>query len=137
MKSKYTGHDSITRRPQLYHDHGIHVAQRPSIMVAGEPLTFQVMQLGAMPLRLTPDMTVGYINPYEGPTYEVSPGELRERDGPSEEERESPIPGVDVSSVSDEWSGALMDLLKKHAPLWGRDLGFMRDVEQRIRLRPR
>jgi len=95
-----------------------------------------VMHLGATPLRLTTDMTVGYIDPYEGPTYEVSPDELQERDGTSKKEKESPLPGVDVSSVPDEWSGALRALLKKNAPLWGGNLGLIRGVEHRIRLQP-
>jgi len=86
-------------------------------MVAGEPITVQVIHLGATPLPLTTDMTVGFIDPYEGPTYEVSPDELQERDGTSKEDKESPLPGVDMSSVPDEWSGAFRALLKNHAPL--------------------
>jgi len=97
-------------------------------MVAGDPITVQVMHLGATPLRLTTDMTVGFIDPYEGPTYEVSPDELQERDGTSKEEKESPLPRVDVSSVPDAWAGALSTLLKKHAPLWGGKLGLIRGV---------
>jgi len=85
-------------------------------MVAGEPLTVQVMHLGATPLRLTTDMTVGYLDPYEGPTYEVSPNKLKALDGTTQEEKESPLPRVSVSSVPDETSGALEGLLK-HAPL--------------------
>jgi len=81
-------------------------------------------------------MTVGCIDPYEGLTYEVSPGELKERDVTSKEEKEAPLPGVDVSSVPDEWSGALRALLKKLAPLWGGTLGLIRGVEHRIRLNP-
>jgi len=46
-------------------------------MVAGEQITVQVMHVGATPLWLTTDMTVGYIDPYEGPTYQVSPDELQ------------------------------------------------------------
>jgi len=136
VKSNYTGHGFITGRPPLYHNHGIQVAQGPAIMVAGEPLTVQVIHLGAAPLRLTSDMTVGCIDPYEGLTYEVSPGELKERDVTSKEEKEAPLPGVDVSSVPDEWSGALRALLKKLAPLWGGTLGLIRGVEHRIRLNP-
>jgi len=49
-------------------------------MVAGEPITVQVMHLGATPLRLTTDMTVRFIDPYDGPTYEVPRDELQERD---------------------------------------------------------
>jgi len=45
--------------------------------------------------------------------------ELPERDETSKEEKDSPLPGVDVSSVPDDWSGALRALLKMHAPLWG------------------
>jgi len=41
-----------------------------------------------------------------------------------------------VSSVPDEWSGALRALLKKHSPLWGGYLGLIRGVEHRIRLKP-
>jgi len=107
MKSTYTGHGFVTGRPPLYHNRGIQVAQGPAITVAGEPLIVQVMHLGATPLRLKTDMTVGYIDPCERPTYEVSPDELKERDGTSKEEKESPLPRVDVSSVPDEWSGAL------------------------------
>jgi len=41
-----------------------------------------------------------------------------------------------VSSVPDEWSGALRALLKKLAPLWGGNLGLIRGVEHRIRQKP-
>jgi len=41
-----------------------------------------------------------------------------------------------VSSVPAEWSGALKALLKQHAPLWGGNLGLIRGVEHRIRLKP-
>jgi len=105
-------------------------------MVAGGPITVQVMHLGATPLRLTTDMTVGFIDPYEGPTYEVPWDKIPERDETSKEEKDSPLPGVDVSSVPDEWSGALGALLKKHAPLWGGNLGLIRGLEHRIRLKP-
>jgi len=71
-------------------------------MVVGEPITVQVMHLGATPLQLKTDMTVGYIDSYEGPTYEVPPNELQERDGTSKENKESPLPEVDVSWVPDE-----------------------------------
>jgi len=94
-------------------------------MVAGEPLPVQVMHLGAMPLRLTTDMTVGYIDPYEGPSYEVSPDELKERDRTAKEEKESPLPGVDASSVPEEWSRAHRALMEKHVPLWGGNLGLI------------
>jgi len=87
VKSTYTGHGFVTRRPPLYHNHGIQVAKGPAIMVASDPITVQVMHLGATPLRLTTDMTVGYIDPYEGPTCEVSPDELQERDGTTKEEK--------------------------------------------------
>jgi len=95
-----------------------------------------VMHLGSTPFRLTTDMTVGYIDHYEGPTYEVSPDERKEHYGTLKEEIESPLPGVDVSSVPDEWSGALRAFLKKHAPPWGGSLGLIRGVEHRIRLKP-
>ena len=61
---------------------------------------------------------------------------ITERDETSKEERNSPLPGVGVSSVPDEWSGDLRALLKKHAPLWGGNLGLIRGVEHRIRLKP-
>ena len=67
VKGTYTGHGFLTGRPLLYHNHGMQVAQGPAIMVAGEPITVQVMHLAATPLRLTTDMTVGFIDPYEGP----------------------------------------------------------------------
>jgi len=105
-------------------------------MVAGEPLTVQVMHLGPTSLRRTTDMTVGYIDPYEGPTYGVSTKELKELDGKTQKEKESPLPGVDMSFVPEEWSGALKALLKKHAPLWGGNVGLIRGVEHRIRLKP-
>jgi len=76
VKSTCTGHGFATGLPLLYHHHGVQVAQRPAIMVAGEQLTVQVMHLDATPLRLTTDMTVGCIDPYEGPTYDVSPVRL-------------------------------------------------------------
>jgi len=135
VKGTYTGHGFVTGRPLLYHNHGIQVARGPAIMVAGEPITVQVLHLGATPLRLTTDMTVGFIDPYEGPTYEVPRDELPERNETSKEEKDSPLPGVDVSSVPDEWSGALRALLQKHAPLWGGNLGLIRGVEHRIRLK--
>jgi len=103
-------------------------------MMAGEPITVRVMHLGATPLRLTTDMTVGFSDPYEGQTYEVPRDKLPERDQTSKEEKDSPLPGVDVSSVPDGWSGALRALLKKHAPLWGGNLGLIRGLEHSIRL---
>jgi len=131
-----TGHGFVTGRPLLYLNYGIQVAQGPAIMVAGEPITVQVMHLGATPLRLTTDMTVGFVDPYAGPTYEVPRDKLPERDETSKEEKDSPLPGVDVSPVPDELSGAFKALLKKHAPLWGGNLGLIRGVEHRIRLKP-
>jgi len=136
VKGNYTGHGFVTGRPLLYHNHGIQVAQGPAIMEAGEPIPVQVMHLGATPLRLTTDMTVVFIDPYEGQTYEVPRDKLPERDETSKEEKDSPLPGVDVSSVLNEWSGAFRALLKKHAPLWGGNLGLIRGVEHRIRLKP-
>jgi len=135
VKGTYTGHGFVTGRPLLYHNHGIQVAQGPAIMVAGEPITVQVMHLGATPLRLTTDMTVGFIDPYEGPTYEVPRDKIPERDETSKEEKDSPLPAVDVSSVPDEWSGDVTALLKKHSPVWG-GRGLIRGVEHRIRLKP-
>jgi len=136
VKGTYTGHGFVTGRPLLYPNHGIQVAQGPDIMVAGEPITVQVIHLGATPLRLTTDMTVVYIDPYEGRTYGVPRDELPERNETSKEEKDSPLPGVDMSSVPDEWTGALRALLKKHAPLWGGNLGLIRGVEHHIRLKP-
>jgi len=81
--------------------------------------TVQVMHLGATPLRLTTDMTVGYIDPCEGPTYEVPRDELEERDETSKDENGSPLPGVDVSSVPDEWSGALRPSGRRMLPSGG------------------
>jgi len=89
-KGTYTGHGFDTGRPLLYHNHGIQVAQGPAIMVAGEPITVQGMLLGATPLRRTTDMTVGFIDPYEGPTYEVPRDELPERNETIKEEKDSP-----------------------------------------------
>jgi len=136
VKGTYTGHGFVMGRPLLYHNHGIQVAQGPAFMVAGEPITVQEVHLSATPLRLTTDMTVGVIDPYEGPTYEVPRDKIPERDETCKEEKDSPLPGVDVPSVPDEWSGALRALLKKHALLWGGSLGLIRGVEHRIRLKP-
>jgi len=136
VKSTYTGHGFSTGRPPFYHNHGIQVAQGHAIIGAGEPITVQVMHEGATPLRLTTYWTVGYIDPNEGPTYEVSPDELKERDGTAKEEKDSPLPGLDVSLVPDESSGALRALLKKQAPFLGGNFGLIRGVEHRIRLKP-
>ena len=76
------------------------------------------------------------MGPYERPTHEVSPDELKKRDGTSKEEKESPLQGVDVSSVPEEWSWALRALLMINAPLWGRNLGLIRGVEHLVRLKP-
>jgi len=46
-------------------------------MSESEPFTVQVMNLGTTPLSLTIDMTVGYIDPYERPTYEMSKNALK------------------------------------------------------------
>jgi len=73
-------------------------------------------------------MTVGFTDPYEGPTYEVPRDKIPERDGTSKEEKDSPLPGVDVSSVPDEWSGDLRAHLKKHVPLGGGKFEFIRGV---------
>jgi len=59
-------------------------------MVPGDPITVQVMHLGTTPLRLTTDMTLGYISPYVEPTYEVSLNELEELFGTTRKENESP-----------------------------------------------
>jgi len=136
VKSTHTGHGFVTGRPPLYQIHRVLVAQRPAIMGAGEPLTVQTMHLGATPLRLTTDMPVGYMDPSEGPTYEVSPDDLKQRDETAKEEKESPLPEVDVPSVPEEWSRALQALLKKHAPLWEGNLALIRGVEHRIRRKP-
>jgi len=94
------------------------------------------MLLGTTPLRLTTDMTVGYVDRYEGTIYEVSPNELKALDGTNQKEKESPLLEVDVPLVPDEWSGALKALLKKQAPLLGGNSGLIRGVEHGIRLKP-
>jgi len=104
--------------------------------VAGEPLTVQVMHLGATPLRLTTDMTVGYIDPYEGPTYEMSNNDLRELHGTEKEQEKFPLPGVEALSEPDDCSGATEALLQKHVSNWAGNLGIIRGVEHRVRLRP-
>jgi len=107
VKNAYTGHGFVTGRPALYNKHGVQVAQGPAIMVAGYHSSVQVVHWGTTPLRPTTDGTVGHIDPYEGPTYEVSPNVLKELDGTTQKERESPLPGVDVSSVPDAGPGPL------------------------------
>jgi len=78
VRSTYTGHGLVRGRPPLYHKHGLQVAQGPAIIMADEPITIQVMHLGVTPLRLTTDMSIGYIDAHEGPTYEVSESKLKE-----------------------------------------------------------
>jgi len=136
VRSTFTGHGLVKGRPPLYHNHGIQVAQGPAIMTAGQPMTIQVMHLGVTPLRLTTDMTIGYIEAHEGPTYEVTKSELEELAWPMKGVKDPPLPEVDVSSVPTEWSGPLEALLKKHASLWEGKLGLIRGVEHRIRLKP-
>jgi len=87
-------------------------------MMENEPITIEVMHLGVTPLRLTTDMTIGYIDAREKPTYEVSESELKELATPPEGVEGSPLPKVDVSSVPAEWSGPVKALLQKHSSLW-------------------
>ena len=101
-----------------------------------EPLTVLVLHSGATSLRLKTDMTVGYIDPYEGPTYEMSQNELKEIYGTTKEKKESPLPEVDVSLGPEKWSGALEALLNKHSPFWEGNLGLIRGLEHRIWLKP-
>ena len=136
VRSTFTGHGLVKGRPPLYHKHGIQVAQGPAIMTAGEPMAIQVMHLGVTPLRLTTDMTTGYIETHEGPTYEVTESELEELAMPIKGVKDPPLPEVDVSSVPTECTGPLEVLLKKHASLWEGNLGLIRGVEHRIRLKP-
>jgi len=118
VRSTYTGHGLLRGRPPLYHKHGLQVAQGPAKMMENEPITIEVMHLGVTPLRLTTDMTIGYIDAREKPTYEVSESELKELATPPEGVEGSPLPKVDVSSVPAEWSGPVKALLQKHSSLW-------------------
>ena len=65
VRSTYPGHGVMRKRPPLYHEHGLQVDQGPAIMMENEPITNQVMHLGVTPLRLTTDMTIGYIDAHE------------------------------------------------------------------------
>ena len=112
VRSTYTGHGLVKGRPPLYHKHGIQVARGPAILMANDPITIQVMHLGVTPLRLTTDMTIGYINAHEGPTYAVLESELEELATPPKGAKKPPLPEVDVSSVPTEWSGAVKALLQ-------------------------
>jgi len=123
VRITYTGHDLVRGRPPIYHKHGLQVAQGPTIMMANEPITIQVMHLGVTPLRQITDMTIGYIDAHEGPSYEVSKRKLKELATPPKGVEDSPLPKVDVSSVPTEWSGAVQALLQKHSALWERKLG--------------
>jgi len=123
VRITYTGHDLERGRPPIYHKHGLQVAQGPTIMMANEPITIQVMHLGVTPLRQITDMTIGYIDAHEGPSYEVSKRKLKELATPPKGVEDSPLPKVDVSSVPTEWSGAVQALLQKHSALWERKLG--------------
>jgi len=105
-------------------------------MMANEPLTVQVVHLGVTPLRLTTDMTICYIDAYEGPTYEVSKSELKELATPPKVIEGSPLPKMDVSSVPAEWSRPVKALLQKHSSLWEGKLVLIRGVENRMRLKP-
>jgi len=136
VRSTYRGHGLVRGRPPLYHKHGIQFAQGPAIVMENEPITIQVVHLSVTPLRLTTDMTIGYIDAHEGPTYEVSESELEKLATPPQVAKKPPLPEVDVSSVPTEWSGALKALLQKHASLWEGKLGLIRGLEHRIRLKP-
>jgi len=105
-------------------------------MMAGEPITIQVMHLGVTLLRLTTKMTIRHIDAHEGPTYEVGKEELQEFLTPTREEEEHPLPAVYIAAVPEEWSGPLKPLLRKHSSLCGGDLGLIRGVKHRIRLKP-
>jgi len=94
-------------------------------MVAGDPLTIQVVHSGATPLRLTKDTTMAYIDLSEEPTDEVSPVELKELRGTTKKKEESPLRGAEVLSVPDKWSAALKALLREHAPLYRGHLGLI------------
>jgi len=132
VRRTYTGHGLVKQRPALYRKHGIQVAEGPAIMMANEPVTMQVMHLGVTPIRLTTDMTIGYFDAQEGPTYEVAESELEKLTTPPKGVKNPHLPEVDVSSVPTEWSGAVKAFLQKHASLWERKLGLIRGVENRI-----
>jgi len=136
VRSTYKRHGLVKWRPALYHKNGIQVAQGPAMMMENEPIAIQVIYLGVTPLRLTIDMTIGYIDAHEGPSYEVSESELEELATPPKGVEGSFLPEVDISSVPTEWSGAVKALLQKHASLWEGKLGLIRGVEHRIRLKP-
>ena len=136
VRRTYTGHGLVRERPPLYHKHGIQVAQGPAMMMANEPRNIQVMHLGVMPLWLTTNMIIGYIDVHEGPTYEVSRGELKELATPPKRVEDSPIPKVDIPSVPTEVSGPVKALLQKHSSLWEGKLGLIQSVEHRIRRQP-
>jgi len=67
-------------------------------MVAGEPLTIRVMHSGSSTLRLTTDMTLSFIAPYDGHTYEVSENDLKELEGTTKGSDDPPLAGVDAST---------------------------------------
>jgi len=69
VTSTFTGHGNVAERPRLYLKNGVQFAQGPAIMVSCELLTVSVMRVGATPFRLTNKKTVGYMDPYDGPTY--------------------------------------------------------------------
>jgi len=125
LMSTYSGHGFVKRRPSLYHKLRLKFAQGPAIMVAGDPLTIQVVHSGATPLRLTKDTTMAYIDLSEEPTDEVSPVELKELRGTTKKKEESPLRGAEVLSVPDKWSAALKALLREHAPLYRGHLGLI------------
>jgi len=102
VRSTCTGRGLVRGRPPLYHKHGLQVAEGPAIMMANEPITIQVMHLGVTPLRLTTDMTVGYIEAHEVQTYEVSESELKELATPPKGAEDLPLTKVDDSSVPTE-----------------------------------
>jgi len=136
VRSTCPGHGLVRGRPPIYHKHGLQVAQGLAIMIANEPITTRVMHLGVTRLRLTTDMTIGYIDAHEWPTYEVSESELKELAMPPNRVKDSHLPKVDGLSVPTEWSGAVKAFLQKHSSLWEEKLGLIRGVEHRIRLKP-
>jgi len=89
-------------------------------MMANEPITIQVMHLGATPLRLTTDMTIGCIDAHERPPYKVSESELKELAAPPKRVEDLPVPKVEVSLVPAEWSWPVQALLQS-IPLFERE----------------
>lgn len=93
VKADHNGHDFVRRKLSHTTTHGIQVAaQGPTILGGCTPKYIQVMHVGTQPLGTRTGMTVGWVEPHDGPTYHISREEMRQieeeqSEGPKEKPR--------------------------------------------------